>query len=519
MTISSKDKTDNLHLPSQIPIIRSAGLTESEQCLVDLAEKSFLNLWSYPNLYKQKGKELCDLLVVFGDHVLVFSDKTIAYPTTSDQNVNWKRWYRSAIKKSADQVKGAIRWLEKFPNEIYMDAACQNRFQLPLPPKDRRRITGIIVALGAKQPCLDFFKEGKGSLKIIPSLSDDSQPFSVGDINPHDSFIHLFDDVTLDIALKELDTITDFTAYLDKKESFLRSEYLKVVQGEENLLAAYISFTNSDGEHDFPAKHREEIPQGVYDELLTNPSYHLKLKANEDSYVWDKLITAFTTPIMNGTILGGHSLSEHEESVRYMAAESRVERRMLGRSVKEAIEKGKNLDRFGRRMLPGDSRKTGGTGYIFLTLAYPDIEPKGGYEQYRTARKTMLQAYCLSTYQENQHLKRIIGISTESHSSATTRKGSSEDLILFEPAQWTKELDEETNKLREFYDIGKQEDLKTNHIHEDEYPSLGENDIMMIMNGGEKIILFQEDDDEQSPSGLNRHQRRAAKSRKRRSGK
>lgn len=131
----------------------------------------------------------------------------------------------------------------------------------------------------------------------------------------------------------------------------------------------------------------------------------------------------------------------------------------------------------------------------------------------------MLQAYCLSIYQENQHLKRIIGIATESHSSATARKGSSEDLILFEPAQWTKELDEETNRLRKFYNITKQENLQTTYIQEDEYPSLGENDIMLIINGGEKIIHFQEDDGEQPPSGLNRHQRRAAKSRKRRSGK
>ncbi|MFN3701795.1 MAG: hypothetical protein ACK4VI_09805 [Alphaproteobacteria bacterium] len=382
MKNSPEDKTDNPYPLSHTPIIRSAGLTKSEKYLVDLAEKSFLNLWSYPNLYKQKGKELCDLLVVFGDHVLVFSDKTIAYPTTPDQNINWKRWYRSAIKKSADQVKGAIRWLEKFPNEIYMDAACQNEFQLPLPSKDRRRVTGIIVALGAKQPCLNFFKEGRGSLKIIPSLNDDSQPFSVGDINPDGGFIHLFDDVTLSLVLKELDTITDFTSYLDKKESFLRSKNFKIVHGEENLLASYISFTNSDGEHDFPDKYRDEIPQGIFDEILTNPSYHLKQQANEDSYLWDGLITGFTTPIINGTIISEHGLPEHEESVRYMAAENRVERRLLGRSIKEAIEKGKNLDRLARRILPGEERKAGGTGYVFLTLAYPDIEPKGGYEQY-----------------------------------------------------------------------------------------------------------------------------------------
>ena len=43
-----------------------------------------LNLWSYPNLFFRPGKELCDLLVVCGDEILVFSDKTIAWPTVDD---------------------------------------------------------------------------------------------------------------------------------------------------------------------------------------------------------------------------------------------------------------------------------------------------------------------------------------------------------------------------------------------------------------------------------------------------
>jgi len=55
-------------------IKRGAGITPSEQYLVGLANRTFLNLWSYPNLYvdrktggKGDGKELCDLLVVCGD--------------------------------------------------------------------------------------------------------------------------------------------------------------------------------------------------------------------------------------------------------------------------------------------------------------------------------------------------------------------------------------------------------------------------------------------------------------------
>lgn len=61
------------------------GATASERYLGSLARKAFLSLWSHPNVYtdenkkagKGVGTELCDLLVVFGNDVLIFSDKHI----------------------------------------------------------------------------------------------------------------------------------------------------------------------------------------------------------------------------------------------------------------------------------------------------------------------------------------------------------------------------------------------------------------------------------------------------------
>jgi hypothetical protein len=59
---------------------KSEGLTESERYLANLCEKSFLSLWSYPNVFRDQGrnegkgdgKELCDLLVVFDRDVIIF---------------------------------------------------------------------------------------------------------------------------------------------------------------------------------------------------------------------------------------------------------------------------------------------------------------------------------------------------------------------------------------------------------------------------------------------------------------
>ena len=73
-------------------IKRGSGTTPSERYLATIADRNFLNLWSYPNLFadrrsgnKGDGKELCDLLVVCGDHVLIFSDKSIDWPNGADK--------------------------------------------------------------------------------------------------------------------------------------------------------------------------------------------------------------------------------------------------------------------------------------------------------------------------------------------------------------------------------------------------------------------------------------------------
>jgi hypothetical protein len=60
------------------------------------------------------GKELCDLLVVFEDTIIIFSDKDCVFPNTGDLNIDWPRWFKHAVLKSAKQVWGAERWIRSF---------------------------------------------------------------------------------------------------------------------------------------------------------------------------------------------------------------------------------------------------------------------------------------------------------------------------------------------------------------------------------------------------------------------
>jgi hypothetical protein len=98
---------------------RAEGLTASERILAEIADQSFLKLWTYPNPYKDR--ELCDLIVVFGDDVL-FPDKAGAYPDTGDAALDWSRYYRFAITESARQLRTAENWRRRSPDRVFLEA-------------------------------------------------------------------------------------------------------------------------------------------------------------------------------------------------------------------------------------------------------------------------------------------------------------------------------------------------------------------------------------------------------------
>ena len=125
------------------------------------------------------------------------------------------------------------------------------------------------------------------------------EPFSIGDIDPSGSFVHVINDASLDIIMNELDTIRDFTDYLEKKAAFIRSGRLSVAYGEENLLAYYAIRLNEEGHHDFVQEDEDtsvEIKNTDYESFIKDPRYVVKEQADKISYLWDSLIKTFTTP-------------------------------------------------------------------------------------------------------------------------------------------------------------------------------------------------------------------------------
>jgi hypothetical protein len=193
---------------------------------------SFLRLWSWPSLFRDQrsgggtaGKEICDLLVVFGRHLFIFSDKYCAFPDTGDIALDWCRWYKRAIKKSADQVWGAERWLRDFPDRVFVDEACTQRLPINLPNRRTGSSTASWSAHGSGQRCRDVLG-GSGSLMICPAIVGSAHcdrdlprfsPFAVGLVEADRPFVHVLDDFSLDALLRTLDTAHDFAAYLQKR--------------------------------------------------------------------------------------------------------------------------------------------------------------------------------------------------------------------------------------------------------------------------------------------------------------
>ncbi len=295
-------------------IVPAEGVTTAERYLAKLCKRSFLAMWSYPGVYRDQGqhahkgdgKEVCDLLVVFEDHVLIFSDKDCELIGGEHIRENWARWFRKAVQNSAKQVWGAERWIKSFPNRLFLDRQCKIPFPLNLPDPSNAIFHRIVVAHGASRACREQLG-GSGSLMLNSRLIGDAhfnEPFTIGQLDPDKGYIHIFDDTTLTILLETLDTITDFTAYLTKKERLLTGCMGVIAVGEEELLAVYLHGLNETGEHDFIIDGDYDgvaFEEGFWDKFVGSPERRAQIEANKISYFWDALVEKFSFHAMTGT--------------------------------------------------------------------------------------------------------------------------------------------------------------------------------------------------------------------------
>ncbi len=396
---------------------------ESERLVYDICKKSFLSLWSYANPLGKDSKELCDTLIVCDPDIIIISVKEIAVTDIGDISTDWKRWRKRAIDASVRQIYGAERWIEGASHLIRSDGSVG----IKLPDREVRRIHRIAIALGGESKApINFGDFGKG-------------------------FVHVFDKISLDIILGELDTIVDFVDYLSAKEKLYRSGRRTLFQGgEEDLLALYLHKGRQ-----FP----DEFDMLVIDDnlwagLRGGEYYKAKKEADHVSYAWDWLTEVLSKDILHGNLEFGPELNDSEIAVRTMARENRFGRRLLGQSFMEFYELARQ-EKVRSRMALGNSDVT----YVFLAM------PHGEDRDYRKAE---LGGRCLVARGLNKDRNTVIGLATERYEGG---KGFSFDLVYLNIPQWTDELQKQIEYAqREFGYFANPQYME---IHEDEYPQEG----------------------------------------------
>lgn len=475
---------DKLEYKSAFDLPTSEGSTASERYLARLCQQSFLSLWAYPNTFTDEGmrsnrgssgNEFADVLVVFGNDVVIFSDKHVKFHEDKSLDVAWQRWFKSAIARSVRQLHGAMSWAQRFPTRIYQDANCTRSLPVKMPIDGIARYHLVATTRGSADACIKFFQGGSGTLTVDSSLVGDehaSHPFALGRVNERKQFVHVIDEVALELVLRELDTAADFIRYLTARESFLNSAKRKVLAaGEEHLLAAYLANGHNDRHWFLPPDVDAESPSRiVFDEshwpsLASDPRYLAKKAADQVSYFWDALVDRFIKTAHPKYASAEATLEQQEHGLRLLASTTRFERRNLSEALLE-IRRSAAGHPITMRARLYSSVQSPEIGYVFLI--FPKLA-SSTYPEYRAERLACLQTYLMCARLKLKDASTFVGVAIDHPDK--DYEGGSEDLGIFEF--------DETHDLEELRRIAKSAGI----LHEDsplvrrrssEYPEIDE---------------------------------------------
>ncbi len=437
---------------------RAGGLTASERILAEIADRSFLKLWTYPNPFREQNQELVDLIVVFGEDVLLFSDKGGEYPNTGNTALDWSRYYRSAVAESARQIRTAENWIRRTPDRVYLDVHCQNPLPIPLPPANRMRVHRICVAPAATEAARA--RGGQTGLVIDPTIEGDALPYAVGQVAGCQGWVHVFDEDTLAVVLPALSTTQDFVAYLRAKEALIAENGLRSAASEKDLLAVYLR-----NERAFPADGRPlTVAAGTWDELAANPQFIAAQALNRQGELWDRIIERLTDAIVQRHAVAGNEIetAQFERILRHLAMEDRFQRRVLSRAI----------------LARAEAAVGGAMGFILPSQTDPDLaysvfvkdhDQREPYDEYRRFRamETVLRTQAAAIVEPDKAT--LIGIGLD----AANGRGGSEDFAYLDARAATPNDRARWTEMRLAMEYFMDDNVQHNRIVEDEYPGQG----------------------------------------------
>ncbi len=453
-------------------IIKSEGVTETENFLAKLCEDTFLKVWSYPNPIKEDTDELCDLIAIFENHLFIFFDRNsniLNQDTNTDKNVLWKRWKKKVIEKQIKTAYGAEKYIRN-GSKIYLDSQKNQIFPIQY-NKDRIQIHKIVIAHGAKQACENYYgKNSSGSLLInYTDLNIEDEPeipyfIKLTRKNP----IHVFDSFSLPLIFSELDTFYDFSSYIIEKEKAIEKHGL-MYTGEEELLAIYMrNYDQNTNSHRIQQNDKKctsmLIEEGYWQEYIESESYRIKSIENQRSYTWDELIQKTCQNALDGVLLGNSDLFNDLSAIREMAKEPRFVRRELSDRILKSINEFPISNNDVTRkitFLPSFYDKT---AYVILQL---NVKSKS--HDHREIRQKLLEIACGAAKNKFRNLNKVVGIGID---APKLNQEISEDFVLLECSNWNNENEQYYREQNAQFKFFETDQLKVSKGKIQEFPDL-----------------------------------------------
>lgn len=176
-----------------------------EEFVNELSYSSFLDYWCYPSPKDEYGdkKEICDLLILFGDSLIIISVKNYEFKDF------YSRYFRQTIDKAVKQIYGAERKL----------LSCERDIFIKHPKREIER----------------FPKENVANIyRVIVNLGEGVRFYPFNKATRDNKFITLIDKEAFQTIIRELDTIPDFLEYLKKRELLFADKTVTILPGKED---------------------------------------------------------------------------------------------------------------------------------------------------------------------------------------------------------------------------------------------------------------------------------------------
>lgn len=442
-------------------INKSYGLNKSEEYISKLCENSFLKLWVYPNLYKSRGQELCDILIVFGDVVFIFSIKDIQFDKDIDVDLAWKRWKKAAIDKSIKQVNGAARWIIEYPDRIFLDPGCTQQFPIKIKTKNLK-IFKIIVAFGIENACKKYYEpDSTGSLPIIycKDTSIEIQGTNLFCLKmDKNNIVHILDDYSSWVLFSELDTIADIKKYFEAKEEAINEFDNIMILGEEDILATYLMNmymnTNKNPILPFDKPTKKDFlmyESDFYKKFQNSDMYKRQKELNQYSYLIDNVLQKTMDNALKNKLVGTEDVFNGNGAIKELTKLSRFYRRNLSLKFKDAIEKFPSNEDPLFRQVSSVYDKDIQIAYIFLQVNYYHLKQKFKNIS-REIKIAMLEVAAATYFKKVEKVQKVVGIGVN---APLYHNDLMEDFVLIERNMLTKdfvEYVEKANKVFHFWD-------------------------------------------------------------------